>query len=1003
FFISLIIITSLSLQLFPRAGHVAAQDLVPVKWVLLEVQVNPDNAPLQGEDVPDPPKPPPPPAIDVGKRAYATFWNAAVSEGSFSYHYRSERWRWRTSDGPVEKTPEYSITYNFTFDTPPTELLDGEEFQFHASGEFQGDGLQGDFEYPRQLVYSSMFTNPFKKHITISKNKTKATLSESFKATDMGMEENYIEVRGPGEACVVRWVYELRTEEEPSDKESGTSQPETTPQPDETPISQKPVEETAEPESSQELIENKPETLRERIERAIAQNLVDYIDMNRKFENDLQPLYSRADAIMEDLRDAQWFLAHGTDEDKEQAKKDIERLQDEMKKLMEEFNARAAVLEDVLDGIESQFVQYEQKQELMETLDGYWSQLSLMRINLALRSGNVDEFDELFHEYRDDENIADQVLVGNAFRRLMTGDTRTALESVKLALEEDSENPTARQLLQNLETYYLDIIRDKVVREKSQNAQLFNNKLNGHGQEGVGSFLLDVLTTGVGESFQALAAYMEIYESEGVAGLAKAGYQAVAEGKYPKGYYDFLQEISSLNIDEATAQVVGIQFVKDLRQHGVTLDEMSTMTVPRLQEIVRERFGGRILSEEQATVLRKRIWDAFKNPDVDILRKGGKMQLDIDIGGNYFDTEVLEAGTSDIIMRQFSAWDTFLTFAPSAQLGRVSKLGVAQRLGLKAETTLQQGIQKGFRIEELGKRLYQTRSGAAVIDGTYQWTGFTEMVSQAVKKRVGDVAYATGSAAVQAAMSQMSAPARTALKNEILEISDYYMGAGTTATVEATIDTMGAFFGFIGLNSQALQRGAYGVEDLEKARERIQSELTQRQALAKNAGIAEVSSRPIDFDDFEVQVMGQGNTYLQGLRDARDRVKGAAQGLSGRRGLITSQADEALEQMEEAAIALRQGNRAGAQQIFDSMQSGAGRKFNFANQENLRKLGGATDTMRIITALESKSPTDRAFAAEVAKKALSFTSAPGSETTGAKELQGLADVLAAAALQAVPE
>jgi hypothetical protein len=497
----------------------------------------------------------------------------------------------------------WSQSYTFEFTAPPSEIISGERFEISVNGNAvinkQAEGVSGPHSYiggvrvNKGLADSqgNFTSRPSDKWLEVGDRtsqsesmqvpetgrnaKTSIPLSDQYYRIDISTGLEFKTEQGDEGCLQVAWIYQAveTIEEEP-------------PEPD-VPATVVPNEqdETPAPEPAQEPIESKPETPRESMERAIAQNLVDYVDMNRKFENDLKPLYTRADAIMEDLRDAQWFLSHGTDEDKEQAKKDIERLQDEMEKLMDEFNIRAAVLEDVLDGIESQFIEYEQQQELMETLDGYWSQLSLMRINLALRSGNVDEFDELFREYRDDENIADQVLVGNAFRRLMTGDTRTALESVKLALKEDSENPTARQLLQNLETYYLDIIRDKVAREKSQNAQLFNNKLNGHGQEGVGSFLLDVLTTGVGESFQALAAYMEIYESEGVAGLAKAGYQAVADGKHPKGYYDFLQEISSLNIDEATAQIVGIQFVKDLRQHGVTLDEMNTMTIPRLQEI----------------------------------------------------------------------------------------------------------------------------------------------------------------------------------------------------------------------------------------------------------------------------------------------------------------------------------------------------------------------------------------------------------------------------------
>ena len=751
-------------------------------------------------------------------------------------------------------------------------------------------------------------------------------------------------------------------------------------------------------EVEEEIPQEEPEeeTPRERMERVIMQNLLDYIEMYRKFEEEMKPLYSRADAIMEDLRDARWLLVHGTDDDKGRAREDIADLQDDMKDLLKETNKKAGKLEEILDDIEEEFVDYEQKQELKETLRGFQSQLNLNRINLVLRSGNTEDFDLLFQEYRADPNIADQVLVGNAFRKLMDGNIRTALESAKLALAKNGENPTAQQLLRDLEMHYLDVIRDKLAAEQSQNARLFNEKLNGHGEQGVGGFLLDVLTTGAGESMQSLAAYLEIYQKNGIIGLTQAGFQAVAEGKHPQGYYDFLQEISSLNIDEATAQIAGIQFVKTLRQNGITLSEMSSMTIPGLQDIVMKKFDGRVLSEQEAEVLRKRIWDAFKNPDVDALRKGEKTQLDVDTGKDYFDTEILEQGTSDIIMRQFSAWDTFLTFAPSAQLGNISKLGIAQRLGLKAEATLQQGLQKGLMIEELGKSLYQTRVGAAVIDATYQWNGFTEMISQAVKKRIGDVAYSLGPMAIQAVINDWTAPEREALAEELQRISDYYLGAETTANVQATVDTMGSFFGFIGANREALLRGAYGVEDLEKAKDQIEDELKRRQAMANNVGVAEVSRRPVDFADFESRVARGGETYVKGLSDARDRIRGAADSPIDRRGMIAAQGEEALEQMEEAARALQHGDRAGAEQIFTRMQSGAGRNFDFAHQESLRKLGGATDMMRLITALESSSPTDRDFAIEAVKHLMSSTS----ETSSG---EALTDILITTGFRVIPE
>jgi hypothetical protein len=100
--------------------------------------------------------------------------------------------------------------------------------------------------------------------------------------------------------------------------------------------------------------------------------------------------------------------------------------------------------------------------------------------------------------------------------------------------------------------------------------------------------------------------------------------------------------------------------------------------------------------------------------------------------------------------------------------------------------------------------------------------------------------------------------------------------------------------------------------------------------------------------------------------------------------------------MEEAAKAIRQGDRNRARQIFETMQSGAGRNFDFANQENTRKLGSATDMMRRIIALESGSPTDRDFATEIAKQLMSFTS---DSVSG----EALTDTLIVAGFQVIPD
>ena len=71
------------------------------------------------------------------------------------------------------------------------------------------------------------------------------------------------------------------------------------------------------------------------------------------------------------------------------------------------------------------------------------------------------------------------------------------------------------------------------------------------------------------------------------------------------------------------------------------------------------------------------IYDGFRNVDVNAIRNGDLSQYDIDVGRDYFDSEILQYNVADLVNRQFSAWDTFLTFAPSAHLGRLSNLQAA--------------------------------------------------------------------------------------------------------------------------------------------------------------------------------------------------------------------------------------------------------------------------------------------------------------------------------------
>jgi hypothetical protein len=665
------------------------------------------------------------------------------------------------------------------------------------------------------------------------------------------------------------------------------------------------------------------ETEQQKMERAIARNLVDYLAMKNRFLEDLKDLQDEADSILEQIREAEWFLRHGTDEEKAQAKKDLERLYDEQDRVLEEFEERAATLYDILDRMGQGYYDYEHHDEYQDYLSGLRGELDMTHLNMALRVGDTEEFDNIFNRVRTNTHVRPQALTANAFRQLMEGDTRNALHSARRALEADPDNPMAQRLIQNIEMAYLERIRDRLSQEQSNTARLFNDKLNKHGEQGVGSLLIDIATTGVGESFNAIA-----------------------------GYYDILGDLQDLQVDEATRQIAGIRLIEDLREGGVTFEEMSALTDEGMKALILEEYG-RELTDEQARRLRQRIYDGFRNVDVNAIRNGDLSQYDIDVGRDYFDSEILQFNEADLVNRQFSAWDTFLTFAPSAHLGRLSNLQAAQRLGLTAQSTLQQSMQAAFRVEQLGRSIYQTRSGAAIIDGLHQLNGYERMVAEAVKNHVGEAVYAAGSTAVRQYITQtMSGPAKKKLQEEILRISDHYLGYEATGAIEGTLNAMSGVFNFIGLNQQALMRGAYGVERMERIEGAIMSERTREGNAANNIGVARASSRPRNFQDFKRQVQGDSG-YLEDVRDARSRVSSISQDNNPRRRGLLSQADQTLQHEERAAQLLSQGDEAGARQAFNQMVRSQS-QLSTARGESLRRLGELNGRMQLIN--EFRSP-----------------------------------------------
>ncbi len=631
------------------------------------------------------------------------------------------------------------------------------------------------------------------------------------------------------------------------------------------------------------------ETEQQKIVRAITRNVVDYLALKNRFLKDIKDLYAEADYILSQIRDAEWMLKHGSEEDKEEAKKDLERLREEQDKLLEEFERQASKLYEILDNMDGGFFDYKHRDEYSNYLNLLRTELDMTHLSLTLRCGATHKFDEMLPKLTANPRARVDALTLNVFRQQMEGDTRMALHSARKILEEEPDNLFANRIIQNVELEYLQRIRDHLSVDMSKTARLFNDKLNSHGEAGIGNILIDVATTGVGESIGALA-----------------------------GYYDILGDMADLQVDEATRQIAGIKLVEDLRRQGVTFEEMNKFSKDRLKEVIKEHYG-KDLTDDQAQKLRQRIWDAFRNVDVNAIRNGDKTQYNIDIGRDYFDTEILKYNEADFVSRQFSAWDTFLTFGPSAQLGRAANLGLAQRLGLTSQSTLQGGLSAAFRVDKIGKSIYRTRSGAAVIDSLYAIQGYEKIVTDAIKNYVPNSVYVAGTTAIKQYIAQkMTGPMKNKMYNEIIKISDHFLGYEATGAIEGTMNAMSGVFKFIGLNQQALMRGAYGMDNLDRLENTIRGQKNRDNNVANNVGVARASSTTRNFNDFKGNVKGNTN-YVSEVQSSRSRVGAFSQENVPRRRNVLSQADQTLRYEQQAAQAIRDGDDAGARRAFNQM------------------------------------------------------------------------------------
>jgi len=132
---SLLLIISLTLQVLPGAERVVAQDLVPVKWVLHEVRVNPLKvlANREYERWVSMPK---------GEKKAKGFVTTGASASSMFYAEIMK---------DLDGNELWSYSYTFDFTAPPSEFITNERFEISVNGNAvfnkQAEGVSGPVSY----------------------------------------------------------------------------------------------------------------------------------------------------------------------------------------------------------------------------------------------------------------------------------------------------------------------------------------------------------------------------------------------------------------------------------------------------------------------------------------------------------------------------------------------------------------------------------------------------------------------------------------------------------------------------------------------------------------------------------------------------------------------------------------------------------------------------------------------------------------------------------------
>ena len=244
----------------------------------------------------------------------------------------------------------------------------------------------------------------------------------------------------------------------------------------------------------------------------------------------------------------------------------------------------------------------------------------LVELELLLAAGQKDDFRNAARAMIDKGKFVEQVRLMEALHFADIKDSRATLKSTHLTLKHNPKNQEAQKMLERLELGYLMAIDRKTMGEAAVISKRCWKRLATHGDAGFWGYCKDVFTSGVGESMMALG-----------------------------GKHASLAKFSGTVQEEAARQHVGLTLICRLREAGLTLDQIKGLNNQQFIDVVKKSFP-KFKGELPAKVvsrMRKAIHLAFQNTDVKRIASRSDLQLYVDTGKAYYNTDIIDLSLSE--------------------------------------------------------------------------------------------------------------------------------------------------------------------------------------------------------------------------------------------------------------------------------------------------------------------------------------------------------------------